>query len=952
MASQTLDDTVVALLSMGFEFQDAQDAIQYGKIAVQDAVEWILAGKPGYAERGPAPPTLKLTNNQSPGLPSLQPDTGAPFISPLPVPTPTPASSEAASSAQSPSSPQSAAPSASGSCSDMDMEQQVVSRLHLNDAKLAEKKHFEEKVRAEVEKKARLEKAQAKRERARVLKEIAEDRKMSKIMKTYNPAKPVENQSEPPKATTKATCSTEASSSVSSAVAQCSIQIRLPSGRRLCKKLDSNTTLGQLWVSVLQEAEAETEGYSGFMQPFPRREFSAPEMNKTLQQLGLVPSGSLVLKKMDTVTEPVQSEPEREAEAEEELPPEAELAERNRPPYGEWTPVNQHVWGRGRTLEGQDEAADGGVRNADGEDEEMAEEGEDLGAQARYWGRGRRLEDPEEEEDPNDGVNDYGNDDDDDDDDDMGGWNAGGARGVGANPILQGFFQQHFAMARGVFEGVGQRLVPEGVPGADDHQNRRVGDLAAEAAQQRLAQPEPVEPSAPRQLAPTQPVRRLETLSMAVVIDRITSPTNPVHSLRRLPESLSEKILHYLLQKNLLDAKTLRLFCSCCLRKLILDTYNYATNELLYAARLHPTLQILSLHSCPLISDKGIEYIADLKNLKVLNLGLCKQITNKSLMVIAGFPHLHTLSLEETGVTEAGLIKYLATKPGLRNLNLNRTAVTSAIFQHLKNLDRLEMLCLEETKVSSLDGVQDLKKLSCLNLASTEITADQLCHLVNHPALTQLSLSNTENLAGDVALLNLSGLKLRTLCLPDRHTVTSAGLAHISSFALHTLDLTNYIHVGDEGMEHVAKITSLETLMLSNTKVTDAGLLQLGGLKRLKILHLDRTCVSDVGIAVVSAFRELSELSLSATNVTNRFLRNGILHACQGLTKLNLSRTYVGDRGVEKLALPYLTLLNLDCTGVHAAVVDTIRANCPSLRSVTTANLTPVLEEEEEEEEG
>ena len=33
------------------------------------------------------------------------------------------------------------------------------------------------------------------------------------------------------------------------------------------------------------------------MQPFPRREYSATEMNKTLEQLGLVPSGSLVLKK-------------------------------------------------------------------------------------------------------------------------------------------------------------------------------------------------------------------------------------------------------------------------------------------------------------------------------------------------------------------------------------------------------------------------------------------------------------------------------------------------------------------------------------------------------------------------------------------------------------------------------------------------------------------------------
>ena len=55
-----------------------------------------------------------------------------------------------------------------------------------------------------------------------------------------------------------------------------------------------------------------------------------------------------------------------------------------------------------------------------------------------------------------------------------------------------------------------------------------------------------------------------------------------------------------------------------------------------------------------------------------------------------------------------------------------------------------------------------------------------------------------------------SGLKLNTLYLPDRHSVTSAGLAHITGLVLHTLDLTNYIHVGDEGMEHVGKITRCE----------------------------------------------------------------------------------------------------------------------------------------------
>ncbi|XP_070178319.1 uncharacterized protein [Littorina saxatilis] len=64
---QTVDDMIAAVMSMGFELQDAQDAMQCGKISTQEAVEWILAGKPGYATSGPQPPTRKLGYERSDG---------------------------------------------------------------------------------------------------------------------------------------------------------------------------------------------------------------------------------------------------------------------------------------------------------------------------------------------------------------------------------------------------------------------------------------------------------------------------------------------------------------------------------------------------------------------------------------------------------------------------------------------------------------------------------------------------------------------------------------------------------------------------------------------------------------------------------------------------------------------------------------------------------------------
>ena len=42
---------------------------------------------------------------------------------------------------------------------------------------------------------------------------------------------------------------------------------------------------------------------------------------------------------------------------------------------------------------------------------------------------------------------------------------------------------------------------------------------------------------------------------------------------------------------------------------------------------------------------------------------------------------------------------------------------------------------------------------------------------------------------------------------------------------------------------------------------------------------------------------ELTGCLLGVCSVTSRFLKEGVLHSCRGLTKLNLSRTNVGDKG-------------------------------------------------------
>ncbi|XP_025094695.1 uncharacterized protein LOC112564233 isoform X2 [Pomacea canaliculata] len=893
MATQTIDDVLVCLVSMGFDLKDCQDAIHFGKITVEDAVEWLFAGKPGFS----GTPALKL-NTQTTSLPSLAPDTRLPFARPVDI-----ADTKGESTTQ---------PS-----SDSDIDSQVVSRLHLTDEKRQMKNKFEEKARAEAQRKARLEKMEQRRQHELILKEIQEDRDKQKIMRLHGPSDSNITSSDPDfivVSDIRAGSESQFTASSPDDVL-CLLQIRLPDGRTLRKKYAASTALSQVWNDVTEDMNPRLLNQYYFIQPFPKREFVREDMSKTLQDLGLCPSGSLVLNMRK-----------------------------------EETALQQETEGPSAGKSQQEEKGE----MMEVEEEEMDNEEETVAGPAHQWRRGIHFEDRQDEPEM---------DEDTDEDEESGiadrvamGLPPAFGRGGGGGGLLPGFRQ---GLDQGMaFSGHGQRLVPVGAPGADDqgHHSRPATSLAAEAAQERSVRqpPQPSQtPSSTSHNSPTHPTSEIPTLlhmCMNIIIWRINDPRNPLLSLSGVPEELAQKLLDHLLKEKQLRPKTLNVFIPCYLQKLVLDCYSYTTNELLNAVRHHMHLQHLSLRSCPLITEQGLKPLTNLKKLRYLNVSSCRQLTNSCLPIIAEFSKLNTLNLEDTGVTDSGMAEYLATKPPLQHLNLNRTSVTQAIIPHLKALEGLRSLYLEQTNVSSLQGISDLQ-LETLDVAHTDISTDTLVELMRMPNLTQLSIANTEFVDGDLALEFLAGLKLTALNLPNRHTTTSKGLAFITGFQLHSLDLTNYINVGDEGMQHVGKITSLKKLLLSNTKVTDEGMMHLKGLTKLEVLYLDRTQVSDPGASIIKGFTKLIELSLSSSGVTSRFLMQGTLKRCQNLTKLNLSRTNVADKGIVHLRLPNLQLLNLDCTRVHEAIVDQIHANCPSLKTVTIANLTPVVEEEEEEEE-
>ena len=118
-----------------------------------------------------------------------------------------------------------------------------------------------------------------------------------------------------------------------------------------------------------------------------------------------------------------------------------------------------------------------------------------------------------------------------------------------------------------------------------------------------------------------------------------------------------------------------------------------------------PHLEVLSLGSCPALTDKAFVGLSDLK-IKRLSLSGAG-ITDKSLEVFAQLPRLTSLQLSGTNITDAGLTR-LSGNTTLVNLNLSKTKITDVGIGMLADLKQLETLWIGKTGVTQ-KGIESLK---------------------------------------------------------------------------------------------------------------------------------------------------------------------------------------------------------------------------------------------------
>lgn len=161
-----------------------------------------------------------------------------------------------------------------------------------------------------------------------------------------------------------------------------------------------------------------------------------------------------------------------------------------------------------------------------------------------------------------------------------------------------------------------------------------------------------------------------------------------------------------------------------------------------------------------LLTDDGLQIVAELKSLRSLNLGNNRRITGKTLGVLAGLP-LQRLNLDGTSVNDDGLCS-LGTKrlENLDSLLVRGTRVTGEGW--IEHLDSISYLYVSDTGVTDkmVQRLRTNNPLQCIWIDGTAITDESCRYLANFPELKDVNLNNTQITdAGFLALAACKSLK-------------------------------------------------------------------------------------------------------------------------------------------------------------------------------------------------
>jgi internalin A len=174
-------------------------------------------------------------------------------------------------------------------------------------------------------------------------------------------------------------------------------------------------------------------------------------------------------------------------------------------------------------------------------------------------------------------------------------------------------------------------------------------------------------------------------------------------------------------------------------------------------------LRALDLRLNGAITPRSLRHIGEMRELRELKLAMKLSpipLRDEDMAFLQRLTKLQNLMLPSTSLTDAWLV-YIEDLKDLKILQLYDMAITNDGLRHLGGLSNLTILSLHGTRVTSLDPLGPLTKLSYLCVAYTPVNDSALAALTNRPALGKLDLRNTKVTDAGVAELMRSNTRLK-----------------------------------------------------------------------------------------------------------------------------------------------------------------------------------------------
>jgi len=206
---------------------------------------------------------------------------------------------------------------------------------------------------------------------------------------------------------------------------------------------------------------------------------------------------------------------------------------------------------------------------------------------------------------------------------------------------------------------------------------------------------------------------------------------------------------------------------------------------------------------------------------------------------IAEVEGLNILKLDNTQVSNIALLQDLR---GLTTLSLKKTLVSD--IEPLRNIEGLLNLDLDDTLVSNISPMKNLTRLEFVLLKNTgvsDVATLRWCSNLRMLTIVGTSVSDIAPLRGltDLEVLLMSGSQV-------------ADIAPLE--ALTKLETLSFSQTPATDLAPLTSLINLQTLFLADTRVADIEPLQ--GLQNLQELHIEWTKVADLRpLLSISAFR-------------------------------------------------------------------------------------------------